>query len=87
MLVIFVDSVPWRNSSLLLIGFVLIVGRVCTVAGRESEYMRGFMVGVGSMLALVSIEGKVLDKSNITDYARDIINRQLELERMKNAPH
>ena len=57
------------------------------MAGRESEYMRGFMVGVGSMLALVSIEGKVLDKSNITDYARDIINRQLELEKHKNAPH
>ena len=55
------------------------------MVGRENDYDRGFLSGVGSMLALVaSGEVKRLDKSNILGYAKQVVEREKEKQ---NAPH
>jgi len=54
------------------------------MAGRESEYMRGVMVGVGAIIELVTMQEKVLDKSNVAKYAREIINQQMEYDNAKS---
>jgi hypothetical protein len=53
--------------------------------GRESDYERGFIRGVSAMMNLISSnEVKTLDKTNILQYARKIIEEEKE---NPNAPH
>jgi hypothetical protein len=49
------------------------------MAGRESEYTRGFIRGVSSLMTLVaSGEVKRLDKTNILEYAKKIVEEHRE---------
>jgi len=52
--------------------------------GRESDYERGFIRGVSSMMGLISSD-KVqrLDKRNVLQYARQLIEEEKE---KSNAP-
>lgn len=44
------------------------------MAGRESEYDRGFLRGVSAMMNLISSDKvKRLDKSNVLRYAREVV--------------
>ena len=44
------------------------------MAGRESEYDRGFLRGVSAMMGLItSNKVKRLDKSNVLRYAREVV--------------
>jgi hypothetical protein len=47
--------------------------------GRESEYLRGYIRGVSSMMSLISSD-KVqrLDKRNVLQYARQLIDEEKE---------
>ena len=49
------------------------------MAGRESEYTRGYIRGVAAMMNLVSSD-KVerLDKSNVLEYAKQLVDNQRE---------
>ena len=55
------------------------------MAGRESEYQRGYLRGVAAMMTLITSD-KVnrLDKSNVLRYAKDLIESQKE---ENNAPY
>lgn len=47
--------------------------------GRESDYERGFIRGVAAMMNLItSDEVKRLDKNNVLEYARDLVEAQRE---------
>lgn len=49
------------------------------MAGRESDYDRGFIRGVCAMMQLVSSgDVKRLDKSNILGYAQQLVEQQKE---------
>ena len=53
--------------------------------GRESEYMRGYLRGVAAMMNLISSDKvKRLDKTNVLQYARELV--EAEREREANAP-
>jgi small nuclear ribonucleoprotein (snRNP)-like protein len=55
------------------------------MAGRESEYMRGYLRGVAAMMNLISSDKvKRLDKTNVLQYARELV--EAEREREANAP-
>jgi hypothetical protein len=44
------------------------------MAGRESEYERGYIRGVSAMMGLISSnEVKRLDKTNVLQYARKLV--------------
>jgi hypothetical protein len=52
--------------------------------GRESEYTRGFIRGVSAMMGLISSDKvKRLDKTNVLQYARQLIDEEKE---KTNAP-
>jgi hypothetical protein len=53
--------------------------------GRESEQFRGYVRGVAAMMSLISSD-KVqrLDKRNVIQYARELV--ESERERETNAP-
>ena len=52
--------------------------------GRESDYERGFIRGVSSMMNLIASDTvKRLDKSNVLQYARELVEAQKE----KGNPH
>jgi len=45
-----------------------------TVPGRESEYDRGYLRGVAAMMSLISSDKvKKLDKTNVLQYARELV--------------
>jgi len=47
--------------------------------GRESEYERGFIRGVSAMMNLISSDTvKRLDKTNVLQYARELVETQKE---------
>jgi hypothetical protein len=47
--------------------------------GRETEYERGFIRGVSSMMQLVSSgDVKKLDKSNVLRYAQQLVEQMKE---------
>jgi hypothetical protein len=47
------------------------------VAGRESDYDRGFIRGVSAMMSLISSDKVTrLDKRNVLKYARDVIEEE-----------
>ena len=55
------------------------------MAGRESEYHRGYLRGVAAMMNLISSDKvKRLDKTNVLQYARELV--EAEREREANAP-
>jgi hypothetical protein len=55
------------------------------MAGRESDYERGFIRGVSAMMYLISSDKvKRLDKTNVLQYARQLIEEEKEKD---NAPH
>jgi hypothetical protein len=52
--------------------------------GRESDYERGFIRGVAAMMSLISSDKvKRLDKRNVLQYARQLIDEEKE---KSNAP-
>lgn len=63
------------------------------MAGRESEYQRGYAKGVAAMANLITTitstlyPDKVvtLDKTNVLRYAKELV--QIEQEREANAPY
>ena len=47
--------------------------------GRESDYERGYIRGVSSMMNLISSDKvKRLDKTNVLQYARELVEAQKE---------
>lgn len=47
------------------------------MAGRESEYMRGYLQGVSAMMSLISSDKvKRLDKTNVLGYARELVEKK-----------
>ncbi len=47
--------------------------------GRESEYTRGYIRGVSSVVSLLSSDKvKKLDKSNIMQYAQELVKKHME---------
>ena len=53
--------------------------------GRESDYERGFIRGVSSMMNLITSDKvRALDKRNVLRYARELV--EAEREREANAP-
>ena len=53
--------------------------------GRESEYFRGYVSGVAALMGLISSDKvKRLDKSNVLQYARELVETKREEE--TNAP-
>ena len=56
------------------------------MAGRESEYHRGYLRGVAAMMNLITSDKVVtLDKTNVLQYAKELV--QIEQEREANAPY
>jgi hypothetical protein len=56
------------------------------MAGRESEYHRGYANGVAAMVNLITSDKVVtLDKTNVLRYAKELV--QIEQEREANAPY
>ena len=56
------------------------------MAGRESEYMRGYLRGVAAMMNLITSDKvRALDKTNVLRYAKELV--QIEQEREANAPY
>ena len=54
--------------------------------GRESDYERGYIRGVSSMMNLITSDKvKRLDKSNVLRYAKELV--ESEKERETNAPY
>jgi small nuclear ribonucleoprotein (snRNP)-like protein len=50
--------------------------------GRESEYMRGYLRGVAAMMNLISSDKvKRLDKTNVLQYARELVEKMKEEQR------
>ena len=53
--------------------------------GRESDYERGYIRGVAAMMNLISSDKvKRLDKTNVLQYARELVEAQKE---ETNAPY
>ena len=53
--------------------------------GRESDYERGYLRGVAAIMNLISSDKvKRLDKTNVLQYARELV--EAEREREANAP-
>jgi hypothetical protein len=53
--------------------------------GRESEQFRGYVRGVAAMMSLISSDKVTrLDKRNVIQYARELV--ESEREREANAP-
>ena len=53
--------------------------------GRESEEFRGYLKGVSAMMNLITSDKvKRLDKSNVLQYARELVETKREEE--TNAP-
>ena len=49
------------------------------MAGRESDYERGFIRGVSAMMYLISSDKvKRLDKTNVLQYARELVEQHKE---------
>lgn len=49
------------------------------MAGRESEYTRGYIRGVSAMMGLITSDKvKRLDKTNVLRYARQLVDNQKE---------
>ena len=49
------------------------------MAGRESELLRGYIQGVAAMMNLISSDKvKRLDKSNVLQYARELVEAKKE---------
>ena len=47
------------------------------MAGRESDYERGFIRGVSAMMTLITSDTvKYLDKRNILQYASQVVKEQ-----------
>jgi hypothetical protein len=47
--------------------------------GRESEYERGYIRGVAAMMNLITSDKVArLDKTNVLEYARDLVEAQKE---------
>lgn len=47
--------------------------------GRESDYERGYIRGVAAMMNLISSDKvKRLDKTNVLQYARELVEAQKE---------
>jgi hypothetical protein len=47
--------------------------------GRESDYERGFIRGVSAMMNLIASDKvKKLDKTNVLQYARELVEAQKE---------
>ena len=56
------------------------------MAGRESEYQRGYANGVAAMVNLITSDKvATLDKTNVLRYAKELV--QIEQEREANAPY
>ncbi len=56
------------------------------MAGRESDYDRGYLRGVSAMMNLITSDKvKQLDKRNVLRYAKELV--QIESEREANAPY
>ncbi len=56
------------------------------MAGRESEYQRGYLRGVAAMMNLITSDKvKQLDKRNVLRYAKELV--ESEKEREANAPY
>ena len=56
------------------------------MAGRESEYQRGYLRGVAAMMSLITSDKvKRLDKTNVLQYTRELV--EAEREREANAPY
>lgn len=49
------------------------------MAGRETDYERGYIRGVAAMMNLISSDKvKRLDKTNVLQYARELVETQKE---------
>jgi len=49
--------------------------------GRESEYERGYIRGVSSMMNLITSDKvRALDKTNVLGYARELVEAQKDRE-------
>jgi hypothetical protein len=49
------------------------------MAGRESDYDRGYIRGVSAMMNLISSDKvKRLDKTNVLQYARELVEAKKE---------
>ena len=49
------------------------------MAGRESDYERGYIRGVSAMMGLITSDKvKRLDKTNVLGYARELVEQQRE---------
>jgi len=47
------------------------------MAGRESEYLRGYIRGVSAMMGLITSDKvKRLDKTNVLRYARELVEQK-----------
>ena len=47
--------------------------------GRESEYTRGYIRGISSVIGLLaSNKVKKLDRTNIMQYAKELVNKHME---------
>jgi hypothetical protein len=54
------------------------------MSGRESELLRGYIQGVAAMMNLINSDKvKRLDKTNVLEYARELV----EAQREKENPH
>ena len=55
------------------------------MAGRESEHFRGYLKGVAAMMSLITSDKVIrLDKRNVLQYTRELV--EAEREREANAP-
>ena len=55
---------------------LLLSWRMTIVAGRESEYERGYLRGVAAMMNLITSDKvKQLDKRNVLGYARELVEQ------------
>jgi hypothetical protein len=54
------------------------------MSGRESELLRGYIQGVAAMMSLINSDKvKRLDKTNVLQYARQLVEEEKEKQ---NAP-
>lgn len=60
----------------------MIVGKVCIVPGRETEYQRGYFMGVTDMMntLIEKTQPEIVDKAIIIGYAKYVIEQQLQKE-------
>jgi hypothetical protein len=77
--------VPSKKISIYLIGYAKIVGKGCTMPGRESDYERGYIRGVSAMMHLISSDKvKRLDKTNVLQYARELVESLKEKDNVND---